>query len=60
VVNNELRTRLRRAAELLEALASDPPLPREPGHDTISSGSSAEYVDLAVGQMGVSGGTKQV
>jgi hypothetical protein len=60
VINNELRTRLRRAADLLEALASDPPSSSVPEHDTLSSGSGAEYVDLAAGQMGVSGGIQQV
>ena len=60
MVSNELRARLRRAADLLEALASDPPSSGEPEHDTISSGSGAEYVDLAAGQTGVSGGIQQV
>ena len=61
MVNNELRTRLRRAADLLEALASDSPASSVPEHDTISSESgAAEYVDLAAGQMGVSGGIQQV
>ena len=53
MVNNELRTRLRRAADLLEALASDSPASSVPEHDTISSESGAtEYVDLAAGQSG--------
>ena len=61
MVNNELRTRLKRAADLLEALASDSPSSSEPEHDAVSSESgAAEYVDLAAGQMGVSGGIQQV
>jgi hypothetical protein len=58
--NEELRMRLERAADLLEALVGGSPLSNELRQDAIPDGMGTDYVDLTVGQMGVSGGIKQV
>ena len=64
MIHNKLRKRLRHAADLLEALAGDgPPIEAmrdgASGHSVIPT-SDADYVDMASGQMGVSGGVRQV
>src|SRR4051812_46666487 len=57
--SDELRRRLRHAADLLEAFASDA-RPNEALRDSTSGQSESGYVDMASGQVGVSGGVRQV
>jgi hypothetical protein len=57
--NEELRMRLERAADLLKALIGGSPLSNEFRQGATPGEAETDYVDLAVGQMGVSGGIKQ-
>jgi hypothetical protein len=59
MINNKLRRRLKRAADLLEALACDGP-PVETMREAVSAYSGTEHVDMASGQIGVSGGVWQM
>ena len=58
MTNNKLRRRLKRAADLLKALACDGP-PIETMREAASAYSGTEHVDMASGPIGVSGGVWQ-
>jgi len=58
MIENELRRRLKQGAELLEALVGDD-LANQAVHDAAPAYSGVEFVDMASGQMGVSGGVSQ-
>ena len=57
--NDELRRWLKHAADLLETFAKDAG-PNEGLRNYASGQSEADYVDMASGQIGVSGGVRQV
>jgi hypothetical protein len=57
--NNKLRRQLERAADLLEALACEDPA-IETMREAAATHSGIEHVDMASGQIGVSGSAWQV
>jgi hypothetical protein len=59
MINDKLRRRLKRAADLLKALACDGPS-IETMREAASAYSGTEHVDMASGPIGVSGGVWQV
>ena len=59
IISSKLRRRLKHAADLLEALACDGP-PIETMQEPGSAYSGTEHVDMASGQIGVSGSAWQV